>query len=1014
MFERQARRTPEVPAVADSHGLLTYGELDRRAEALAAFLRSKGVRPDRAVGIYMEHCAEYVGAMLAALKAGGAYLPIELAYPDALVRDVISDSEPRVVLTEERHAHRLPEDQTRLCLDGDWEKELPEGLPEENAVEPGPDDLCFVAYSSGTTGRPKGIANPHRAAVGSYLWRFGVSDCGPGEQVGCNVFFTWEVLRPLLRGGTSIIIPDEVIYDPALLIAYLAENRVTETLMTPSLLEAVLVEGGPDLAGRLPELKTLWLNGEVVTRRLTRGAMDSLPHTRLLNVYSISETHEVAAGDLRELVENEEATYCPVGRPVDRDRLYVVDEEGNSLPRGKAGELYVGGDLLARGYVGLPEKTAERFVEDTFSDGSGARMYRSGDRARLLSDGSLEVLGRVDSMQKVRGYSIGVGAVETAIRRNVAVNNCVATVEGEEGGDKRLVAYIVPALPENHQGRHAGWSIDERTGNSPGIREVLREVLPHYMIPAAFVEIESLPLHEATGKVDRNRLPAPPARSAGGSQIVRAVSGHAPRSEKEAAMAGIWAEVLGLDAGDVSADEDFFELGGHSLAAAELLGRVEDAFGERLAVAAFLRAPTVTGLLDSIEAKGRDETGAEAASRDLSTEAVLDEDIAPEGPEGWTALRDARRVFLTGATGFLGAFILDGLLRRTNAKVYCLLRPREESDWMAPIRANLHQYGLWRPGRERRIVPVTGRLGEPLLGMAGEDFNALARGVDVIFHAGAMVNLIYPYENLKAPNVLGTQEVLRLACRHKTKPLHHVSTSGVFPPGRRLCTEDAPLDSLAGAREDGYGQSKWVGEKLVRQAEERGLPVSVYRPGNISGHGYSGASNARDFITALMVGAIRLGSAPEMSGWMIEMTPVDFVSGAILEISDRPREWGQTFHLANPERVSAGELFGWLEEIGYPMERLNYSEWLKEWRSGSNSRKPDDAIGSILHGAGPEAPEIRDHNTYDDRNTRHALRDSGLFRPNIDASLLENYARYFALRGWIPGPPNSSLRRSPA
>jgi len=324
---------------------------------------------------------------------------------------------------------------------------------------------------------------------------------------------------------------------------------------------------------------------------------------------------------------------------------------------------------------------------------------------------------------------------------------------------------------------------------------------------------------------------------------------------------------------------------------------------------------------------------------------------------------------------------------------------------VAPIRDNLQRYGLWRPEEARRIVPVAGDLGEPLLGLSDDAFDGLAREVDTVIHCGAMVNLVYPYAALKGANVDGTREVLRLACLHEPKPMHHVSTNGIFPSGGQLCEEDVDLDTLADAREDGYGQSKWVAEKLVWQAAERGLPVRVYRPGNISGHSVTGASNPRDFLGALIAESLRLGCAPDIDRWRMEMTPADFVAGAICGIADEPDAPGRVFHLANPDPPLASELFAWLEDMGYEIERLPYPEWLEAQREASERDTTDDVIGSILRGATPEEHEIRDDNTYDDRNTRRALEGSGLRRPEIDPDLLENYARYFAGQGWISAPP---------
>jgi amino acid adenylation domain-containing protein/thioester reductase-like protein len=1004
LFEEQARRTPEAVALEDKDGSLTYGELEDRAERLAAYLRSKNVALDEPVGVYMERRAEYVIACLAAMKAGGAYLVLELAYPESLLADVMSDADPRIVLTQERYADRLPEGTETFCLDAGWDERL-EDLPAvDEGAEVGPDNLAFISYSAGTTGKPKGIANPHRASVLSYLWRFGLSDYAPGDRVGCNVFFIWEMMRPLLRGATTVVIPDDVIYDPNALVRFIEEYGITEILITPSLLETVLNSGGDDLGERLSSLKTLWLNGEVVTRTLAQRAMEVLPHTRLLNVYSCSETHEVAAGDLGELVKNQESTYCPVGVPMDREHLYLLDKDGERVPEGEPGELFVGGECLAREYVGLPEKTEESFPEDHFSPADGARMYRSGDRARILSDGTLEIMGRVDFMVKIRGYSVELGAVEAAMEEDLAVQACVVVSEGEEGEDKRLVAYLVPD-PEDEE-RYSGWSLDPKTGRSKEMRGVLQGSLPHYAVPSVFVELESLPIQPTSGKVDRTELPPPPPRpTRRETGDITRLPDDAPRQEKEALLARAWENVLRLDEGEVEPGDNFFDLGGHSLAAAQLSSQVEQGFGVHVSMPLFMEDPTPGGLLGRIEQLQRDGTaGAVTTVDDLIADAALDPEITPRPADDPPTLADARDVFLTGTTGFLGAFLLDGLLSKTEARVHCLVRPR--GDAMGAIEANLRRYGLWKPERAERIVPVPGDLAEPLLGLDEGGFDALARGVDLIVHAGAAVNLVFPYSELKASNVGGTREVLRLACRDGARPVHYVSTNGIFPPDMGLCEEDVDLDGLVDAREDGYGQSKWVSEKLVREAEQRGLPVSVYRPGNVSGHSETGASNPRDLLGAVIVESLRLGCAPEVEDWRMEMTPVDFVAGALQHIASQVGAYGGTYHLANPDPPLADDVFDLIEDRGYTLERVPYDEWLQKIAADPPE---EDEPGEIVGGAAPASEELGDDNTYDDANTRRLLGSEGPSRPPIDEDLLETYAQYFAKQGWIE-PSNIKQR----
>lgn len=509
LFIRQAQATPDAVALEDSQSTYTYAELDKRSADLADRLRHHGVQRDGLVGVLLPRSADYVIACLAALRSGGAFLVLELAYPPELLADVLEDANPAVVVTYTAETGKIKDGVNLIKLD--------EGADESNGYTDGYrdqpnesdlDKLAFVAYSSGTTGKPKGIANPHKAAVLSYDLRFGLSDTGPGDRVACNVFFVWEILRPLLRGGTVFAVSDETSYDPLALVDLLASQKITETLVTPTLLAAVLSRH-PRIGTRLPELKTLWLNGEVVTTDLAKRAMKALPNVRLLNVYSACETHEIACGDIGNMLDPE-ATYCPVGPLLDPKHAYVLDESGKKVGVGTSGELYVGGEMLARGYINRPETTAQAFIMDEFNVGEGKRMYRTGDLARLLPSGDLEITGRVGSMIKLRGYSVVPGKVESAIVSHLAVKQCTIVGHGE-GLDKQLVAYIVKD-EESSEDRPAV-EVDE-SGYAPGARRALSEHLAQYMIPALWVDLTEIPTHEVSGKVDMDRLPAPPSPKA--------------------------------------------------------------------------------------------------------------------------------------------------------------------------------------------------------------------------------------------------------------------------------------------------------------------------------------------------------------------------------------------------------------------------------------------------------------------------------------------------------------------
>jgi len=382
LFRAQARRTPEAPAIVDGVRTWSYAELDRESDVLATWLRSQGVGRDRSVGIFLERSGESILACMAALKAGGAYLPLDLANPDATLARILEQTRSPVVVTRSGLAPRLAQalTGTGLALDQDptWRETPIQDLPEV-----APEDLAYVVYTSGTTGEPKGIEAPHRGSVHSYGERHRFQPYAPGQRVACNIFFVWEFFRPLARGATVYPIPDRTLHDPRRLLAFLEENAITEVLFTPSLLETALTALTPEEARRgLAGLEVLYLNGEVVTGRLRARALEALPAgTRLLNTYSISECHDVSTVDLRPLEVPVEAV-CPVGEPIEGLELRLLDEQLRRVPPGRPGELFVGGPGLARGYLGRPDLTAARFVEV-----DGARLYRTGDVARVRPDG---------------------------------------------------------------------------------------------------------------------------------------------------------------------------------------------------------------------------------------------------------------------------------------------------------------------------------------------------------------------------------------------------------------------------------------------------------------------------------------------------------------------------------------------------------------------------------------------------------------------------------------------------
>ncbi|OAL36404.1 hypothetical protein AYO20_04300 [Fonsecaea nubica] len=1010
LFRQQVQRTPDAVALEDETTTYTYVQLDKKVEALAHRLRKHRVGRDSLVGVLLPRSANYVIACLAALRAGGAFLVLELAYPPELLADVIDDAQPAVVVTYRAEVGKIKEGIPLITLDEEGEQTPPNGDVKDLPPLPADDDLdrlAFVSYSSGTTGKPKGIANPHRAPVLSYNLRFGVRDLQPGDRVACNVFFIWEILRPLLRGATVVAVPDEASYDPPVLVDLLASKNITETLMTPTLLAAVLSRH-PKIGARLPKLRTLWLNGEVVTTDLARRAIKALPNTTLLNCYSACETHEIACGNIGDMLDDA-SNYCPVGPPLDPEHIYILDESGQKVQAGESGELFVGGSLLARGYINRPETTAKAFTPDPFDSAPGARMYRTGDQARILPSGLLEITGRVGAMIKLRGYSVVPGKVEHAIVQHLAVRHCAVTAHGE-GLDRQLVAYVV--RDKESSADRPALDVNE-LGHSPAARRTLSPYLAHYMIPAMWVEVEELPTNAVSGKVDLKRLPPPPSpNAANGNGSLNGHKGDLDPIDIEA-IAEIWAASLKISRSTITPEHSFFDLGGHSLTLADLSARFSRVLGVKVPLARLVDPATLNGHLETVRSVRDGHAAAVQAHLPdvLRKDSTLEDSIRPTNASICAASK-AHTILLTGVTGFLGAFLLNDLLESTSAKILCLVRFNDPSEadlpaGIARLRRHLLDMGLWRDSIMERVEIIPGNLSRPRLGLPPDAFEELTGRVQVIIHAAATVNLVYPYAALRDANVGGTREILRLACRAGAT-VQYISTNGVLPPSRDGWDEDAMLDvdDVPEKLADGYGQSKWVAEQLVREAGRRGLPVKIHRAGTISGHSTTGAGNAWDLLNAIIVESINLGYAPDVEGWRAEMTPVDFVSKAIIHLSNQTNTTQFVFHLGDPDPVPTRSVFEDLEELGYPTKPLSWDEWVARWQENRGTLKGGDGAFTIdiLRSGMPSVEFLRGIVVLNNAATR-PLR-AVVERPKVDSVLLETYARHWFARGWLPRPPS--------
>jgi amino acid adenylation domain-containing protein len=583
LFEAQAAKTPDATALIFSATQLTYGQLNQRANQMAHYLKRNGVASGQRVAVCMERSLDTVIGLLGILKAGAAYVPVDPAYPMDRVRMMIEDSQPSVILTQAKHLAKLPENTARVVwagADGDA-TEIGKESRENPASHVTPDDVAYIIYTSGSSGKPKGVMGTHRGAVNRFDWMWQTYPFA-ADEVCCQktslsfVDSIWEIFGPTLAGVKSVIVSDEIVKDPPRFVDFLAAQHVTRIVLVPSLLRTML-EIFPNLQSRLPRLKYWVTSGEALGVELAQRFTAAVPDAALINLYGSSE---VAADSTFYRVEKDtKVSSIPIGRPIANTQVYILDENLQPVPVRVPGELYVGGDGLARGYFNRPELTTEKFVVDPFRESTNARLYKTGDLARYLPDGNIEYLGRGDSQVKIRGFRIELGEIEAVLNDRPGVKQSVVAAWDDHTGAKRLVAYLVTA--------------EGQLLKQIELHSYLRQRLPEYMVPSIFIPLDSLPLLP-NGKVNRRALPSPEASAPiASSEVV------APANSLQRQLLVIWQEVLGTQ--NIGVRNDFFELGGHSLLIPALLLRVERAFGKRLSPAAIFQAPTIEKLAEMIE-----------------------------------------------------------------------------------------------------------------------------------------------------------------------------------------------------------------------------------------------------------------------------------------------------------------------------------------------------------------------------------------------------------------------------
>ena len=580
LIEEQVERSPEAVAVVFEQEQLTYAELNGRANHLAHYLRKFGIGPEVRVGICLERSLEMVIGLLGVLKAGGAYVPLDPEYPRERLAFMLEDAQPPVLLTTRHLADSLPTQAAMIVrLDADWSciaSECRANTQSGTTAE----NVAYVIYTSGSTGRPKGVMNTHRALCNRLHWMQQTYHLTGSDRVLQKTPFSfdvsvWEFFWPLMTGAQLILAPAGAHRDGGSLIRLIENKLITVAHFVPAMLRIWLDQPGVE---ECRSLRMVVCSGEALSFALQERFFARLPAAELHNLYGPTE----AAIDVTfwKCLPETKRRVVPIGQAIDNTEIHILDRQLQTVPINVPGELHIGGVALARGYLHQPDLTAEKFIPNPFRDEAGARLYRTGDRARYSEDGQIEFLGRLDYQVKLRGFRIELGEIEAVLSQHETVREAIVIVREDAGGERQLVAYVCAQL-----GLRLAASV---------LRAFLKERLPDYMLPASFVILDTLPL-TSNGKVDRQGLPLPDhARVESERAFVEA------RTKTEELLAGIWSRLLGIER--ISIHYDFFELGGHSLLGMQLISRVREALNVELNVRALFDAPTVCAFAAKVDA----------------------------------------------------------------------------------------------------------------------------------------------------------------------------------------------------------------------------------------------------------------------------------------------------------------------------------------------------------------------------------------------------------------------------
>ncbi|MBD2813322.1 thioester reductase domain-containing protein [Xenorhabdus sp. Flor] len=993
-----AKTMPNDTAVSDQHGTLAFGELQKRVMNAANVLRCHGVTMGSNVAIAAERGIPWFITMLAAWQLGAVYIPLNTMMPEKRLNDILASLPESILVSDDTVSMGLKAS-THIPLEllsntvGKVTKRI--DIPELG------DHPAYVMFTSGSTGLPKAVQVQHDN-LAACLCAFGkLLSVNQNDRMLALTTFSFdisllELLLTVVHGGSIYITSIDTQRDAMALSQTLSDPQFTLAQATPVTWSMALNAGWEPRSDM-----SMLCGGEALSQDLA----DQLTASggTLWNVYGPTETTIWSTAFCMRKGDK-----VQLGGPIPGTSITIVDKYLSPVPKGTVGEILIGGLGVTAGYRNNPTETAKRYVPDVKQ--KGRRAYLTGDMARMLEDGSLIYMGRQDDQVKVRGYRIELGEIEIALRKQSGVQDAIIRVAGS-GDLARIQAFVLfdpnMVVPDE-------WVRETQVA--------LRERLHEAWIPTEYYRIPYIPL-TSSGKRDRKRLEEVAERLNASYDIVQ------PQTETEKRVYAIWRDLLAVDTFGIT--DDFFQIGGHSILVARMVEHIEKAFSLRVPISGIYVEPTIariSAILDEmieiqksnpaqLAGNYHSEALIQQHAETLRKDVYLKESVRPDGlPHANWYKPDT--VLLTGATGYLGLHLLEQLLKQTSAQVICLCRAADEKHARDRIKAGFVNYQIDVGNELDRVDFVIGDLGQPRFGLLPETWEKLAQDVDVIYHNGALVNFIYPYSALKSINVDGTRTALEFACTSRLKHFHYVSSVNALfaTESPRPFMEDDRAMSETVRDPSGYSGSKWVSEGIINIARNRGVPVSIYRPGLILGHTRTGAAQGNDYLVASLKGYLAMGFYPDHA-LLLDIIPVDYVAESLVHISKQPESAGKFFNLFNPVQVSIRQFFDWVQEFGYILNPVPFNEGKEKILALDDSHplypliplirdmaeKPYRALDpAYVHEVQPEL-ELK--------QTMAALEGTNIQCPVITSEYVHQVLRYLIGTGFLPQVLSESYKQ---